>query len=240
MKRGLYERPGVSATAWAAAWARRLEEAATKVSKVNFESSWTAGRFPPAPGPGTEIGIGVGSVVPPASPHRLHPIPACRRRARSGQSSARPAPARRPPRPRRPPRSRGRAARSIEAGGSDRSGLVDLEPAPHGRAHLVGQRVLDHREVSGLHPLPDQPVGHSQDKYPVVEVRRARSPRATVATWSPTPARAATLCTVSRDLQPDSPLSRSPLLPPRRPATCSERPSVRVIGRTYTAAPRCD
>ena len=43
MKSGLYERPGVSATAWAAAWASRLEEAATKVSKVNFESSWTAG-----------------------------------------------------------------------------------------------------------------------------------------------------------------------------------------------------
>src|SRR5580692_1431963 len=54
MKSGLYERPGVSATAWAAAWASRLDEAATKVSKVNFESSWTAGDSRPprlAPGP---------------------------------------------------------------------------------------------------------------------------------------------------------------------------------------------
>ena len=33
MKSGLYDRPGVSATAWAAAWARRFDDAATKVSK---------------------------------------------------------------------------------------------------------------------------------------------------------------------------------------------------------------
>ena len=37
--------------------------------------------------------------------------------------------------------------------------------------------------------------------------------------WSPRPARAGTLCTSSRGLQPGSPLFRSPLLPPRRPAT---------------------
>src|ERR1700727_2796491 len=59
MKRGLYERPGVSATAWAAAWASRFDDAATKVSKVNFESSWTAGdsrpdRLEPGPKLGSE------------------------------------------------------------------------------------------------------------------------------------------------------------------------------------------
>src|SRR5271165_5355566 len=42
MNNGLYERPGVSATAWAAAWARRLEDAATKVSKMKRGSKETA------------------------------------------------------------------------------------------------------------------------------------------------------------------------------------------------------
>src|SRR5664279_117051 len=47
MKSGLYDRAGDSATDWAAAWANRLEEAITKVSKVYRGSS--TGEPPGAP-----------------------------------------------------------------------------------------------------------------------------------------------------------------------------------------------
>ena len=63
-------------------------------------------------------------------------------------------------------------------------GLVSLpflyfEAPPHRRANLVGQRVLDHGEITGLHPLPDQVVRDSQDEDTVVEIDglNARQPQ---------------------------------------------------------------
>src|SRR5580692_8213652 len=73
MNSGLYERPGVSATACAAACARRLEEAATKDSNVNFESSCTAGDSQPCPlaGDGAgAAGTGFGSAGSPKTSPR--------------------------------------------------------------------------------------------------------------------------------------------------------------------------
>ena len=222
---------GVSATAWAAAWASRFDEAATKVSKVNFESSWTAGipAHPLEPGPKLESDAGR-AIVPPA----VAPDPARRRR--------RPADPPDPPAaPRtRPCRSRPRAARRRRCPAEPRGGLEDLEPAPDGRTHLVGQRVLDHGQIARLHPLPDQPVGHARTKTPSWKSvgQDPREPQLpcglrNLLAQGPCALRPEVCSLVHRcSDRPFSPLGVQPLR--------SERTSVRVIGRTYTAAPRCD
>ncbi len=62
-------------------------------------------------------------------------------------------------------------------------GLLDLEAAPDRRTHLVGQGVLDHGEVAGLHPLADEAVGDGQDEHAVgvrhgLDARQPELPRA--------------------------------------------------------------
>ena len=46
-------------------------------------------------------------------------------------------------------------------------GLLHLETAAHRPSHLVGQGVLNHGQVAGLHPLADEPVGDRQDELAV-------------------------------------------------------------------------
>ncbi len=47
--------------------------------------------------------------------------------------------------------------------------FLHFEAAPDGRTHLVGQGVLNHRQVARLHPLADEPVGNRQDELTVGE-----------------------------------------------------------------------
>ena len=50
--------------------------------------------------------------------------------------------------------------------------LLDLEAAPDGASHLVGQGVLNHGQVARFDPLPDQPVGDRQGEHAVGEGHR--------------------------------------------------------------------
>ena len=120
-----------------------------------------------------------------------------------------------------------RRCRSRRVGGGR---FLDLEAAADRRTHLVGQGVLDHGEVPGLHPLPDQPVGDGQDEDPVGErdglnPRQPQLPRAlrhlvAQRSGAPCPEISSLIHRVAE--RPFSPLGVQP--------PCSERSSVRVIG----------
>ena len=126
-----------------------------------------------------------------------------------------------------------------------RAGLSHLEPAADGSTHLVGQGVLDHRQVARLDPFPDQPVGDRQDEYAVVERDRLDpgQPQLPCALRDLVPQRIRALRPELSSLR-HRPV-RSPILPldhipvgvgPRN----TERSSVWVIHRTYTAGPTPD
>ncbi len=138
-----------------------------------------------------------------------------------------------------------RASRGFGFGGQDRdllgcgfgrhgAALLDLEASPDRGPHLVGQGVLDHGEVARLHPFADEPVGHRQDEHAVgvahgLDAREPELPRALRDLVAQRPGAPCPKISSLRHWY-----GRTPLLPPRRPASCSERSSVRVIRRTYT------
>ena len=118
--------------------------------------------------------------------------------------------------------------------------LLDLEAPPDRHPHLVGQGVLDHREVARLHPLADESVRHGQDEHAVgvahgLDARQPELPRALRHLVAQRPGAPCPKISSLRHWY-----SRTPLLPPRRPATCSERSSVRVIRSNVHRDSRCD
>ena len=129
------------------------------------------------------------------------------------------------------------------------TGVEDLEAATDRLTHLVGQGVLDHGQVAGLHPLPDQAVGHREDEDALVEGDRhdpgqPQLPRA-LRDLVPEGIRALRPKISSlrhRPVRPSLlPIDLSPFgLEPRIHSSheFTGRSSVRVIGRRYTAGRR--
>ena len=97
--------------------------------------------------------------------------------------------------------------------------LLHLEAAPDGCTDLVGQGVLNHGQVARLHPLPDEPVGDRQDELTVGEGHGlySREPQLPGALGHLVAQGPGAPCPKISCLGHCE--FRTPLLPPRRPAS---------------------
>ena len=98
-------------------------------------------------------------------------------------------------------------------------GLLDLEAAADRGPDLVGQGVLDHREVARLDPLPDEPVGDGEHELTVgvghrLDAREPQLPGALRHLVAQGPGAPCPKISCLGHCE-----FRTPLLPPRRPAS---------------------